>query len=330
MGEYLNINQVAEELNVTISTVYKLIDHSDPLKKLEPVNMESYRGEGGYRFREEDVERIKPYYISKDLTTTQAAARIGRSKTFLQNLMKNGELQYYEAYFRGKYTFFIKEEDLLKYEQNKSSSVKSNIIYDKKTGIFLFQPYINKVNGRIARIMEMERISPTKIKTVFIDEGGKEFPYEEAMESWKPLIQLERKEKNSAYGYACFEFPKPTFLDSMIYSIIEQFYQHAGPANIRITQEANSLVVEVKKCVLKGISPLTHLDFIDKLKSFIKSGEIITKGEDTVISTSYSPITFYLQERKKSIILKEAAKKGMTIQEWLEEYFNNYEWGEDV
>ncbi len=276
------------------------------------------------------MERIKPYYISKDLTTTQAAARIGRSKTFLQNLMKNGELQYYEAYFRGKNTFFIKEEDLIKYKQNKPSSVKSNIIYDKKTGTFLFQPYINKVNGRIARIMEMERISPTKITTVFIDEGGKEFSYEEAMTTWEPLIQLERKEKNSAYGYACFEFPKPTFLDSMIYSIIEQFYQHAGPANIRITKEAATLMVEVKKCVLKSISPLTHPDFIDKLKLFITSGEIVFEGDDTVINTCYSPITFYLRESQKSLIIQQAAEKGMTIQEWLEDHFNNYEWGEDM
>ncbi|MEK4297366.1 helix-turn-helix domain-containing protein [Paenibacillus sp. FSL R5-0914] len=330
MGEYLNINQVAEELKVTLSTVYKLIDHPDPLKKLEPVNPESYRGEGGYRFRKEDVERIKPLYISKDLTTTQAAARIGRSKTFLQNLMRNGELSYYEAYFRGKNTFFIKEEDLLEYEQSKPSNVKSNTLYDKKTGAFLFQPYLNKENGRIARIMEMERISPMKIKAKMIDEGGKGISYEEAIATWKPLIQLERKESNSAYGYACFNFPIPTFLDSMIYTIIEQFYQHVGPANMRISKEEASLVVKVKKCVLKGISPLTYPDFIDKLKLYIRSGEIISEGEDTVINTCFSPITFYLQESRKSLILKQASEKGMTIQEWLEDHFNNYEWGEGV
>lgn len=121
------------------------------------------------------MERVKPLYISKDLTTTQAAARIGRSKTFLQNLMKNGELPYYEAYFRGKNTFFIKEEDLLAYDLNKPANVKSNTIYDKRTGAFLFQPYKNIDNGRIARIIEMERISPIKIKAKLMDEGEKNF-----------------------------------------------------------------------------------------------------------------------------------------------------------
>lgn len=84
------------------------------------------------------------------------------------------------------------------------------------------------------------------------------------------------------------------------------------------------------ECVLKGISPLTYPDFIDKLKLYIRSGEIISEGEDTVINTCFSPITFYLQESRKYLILKQAAEKGMTIQEWLEDHFNNYERGEDV
>lgn len=76
--------------------------------------------------------------------------------------------------------------------------------------------------------------------------------------------------------------------------------------------------------------PLTYPDFIDKLKLYIRSGEIISEGEDTVINTCFSPLTFYLQESRKSLILKQASEKGMTIQEWLEDHFNNYEWGEGV
>lgn len=321
MSEYLNVNDAAVELNITPTSIYKIVNHEDRAKQLNPVNRATYKGDGGYRFTRDEINRIKPSYVRDDLTSSQAAERIGRSKTFIQNLLKEGEIPYYEDDFRGKRTFFIKEEHLRKYELSSINSGKYVTSYDKKSGVFLFQPFVR--GNILARVIEMNRINKNKLDIILQTGSGTRFTYVEAVkDGWVAGLTIDQRKQITTYGYAKFEFPIPSTLDSMIYANIEEFYKQIGPLNIRITFN-EKLTVEVKKSVLFGILPTTHPDLIDKLKLFITFGDIVTKFDGTLIDTGLSPITFYLPEPKKSELIEKADRAGLSLQEMIEKLLDN-------
>jgi hypothetical protein len=189
MTTYLNVNEAAAELEISTPTIYKIVNLSDMSKRLNPVNRTTYKGDGGYRFLREELDRIKPAYVKSDLTITQAAQKIGRSKTFIQKLLKEGIIPYYEDELRGKKTFFIKENDLIEYKNDNPDSGKYDTIYDKKTGVFLFQSFIK--DGLIARVVEMKRVNRYSLEIILQTGTESRFTYEKAKkDGWVPSITL--------------------------------------------------------------------------------------------------------------------------------------------
>jgi hypothetical protein len=316
LSEYVNVNATAAELRITVPSLYKVVNHPDPEKRLEPVNRSTYKGDGGYMFRREDIERIKPSYVRNELTSAEAAKRIGRSTTYIHKLIKDGSLPFIEGEYRGKKTYFIKESVLEQFATCNPDNGKTDTIYDKKTGAFLFQPFTKDEN--IARVVKMKRVHKWKMEIVLQVGSGEFLSYEEAVqEGWTPQLTITSKKPITSFGFAVFEFPRPTTIDSMIFTIIEELFKQVGAGNIRITTGEN-LLVEVKKSVLLGIQPTTHPDLIDKLKLFIKSGEIIPKYDGTLIDTGLSPVTVYLPEQVKSKLSRKAEEAKMSLQDWVE------------
>jgi hypothetical protein len=121
---YLNVAQAAAALGITSTSLYKIINHPDDSKRLEPVNRATHRGDGGYRFRADEVERLKVHYTKPDLTSAEAARKIGRSTTFIHKLLHDGSLNYYEGEYRGKRTYFIEETELERYVQENPDAGK--------------------------------------------------------------------------------------------------------------------------------------------------------------------------------------------------------------
>jgi hypothetical protein len=320
MTEYLKANQAAAELGITVTSLYKIRKHTDPSKQLKPINPSTYKGDGGFVYRREDIERIKPAYVRKDLTSAEAAKRIGRSTTYLHKLIREMLLPYYEGELRGKKTYFIKEVDLEQFVSNNPDNGKYDVIFDKKSGVFLFQPFHK--DGKLARIVRIKRVNRRK-KEITLQVGTDEFlNYEQALvEGWVAGLTASDNKAITSYGYAHFDFPTPSTMDSMIFTIIEELFKQVGPANIRITA-GERLIVEVKKSVLLGIFPTTHTDMIDKMKLFIKSGEITPKYDGTLIDTGLSPITVYLPDSKKLELVRRATEANQTLQEWIEERLN--------
>lgn len=315
MKEYLDTAQAANELRVTVGSIYKIVNLEDAKKRLNPVNRLTHKGDGGYRFTREEIERIKPAYVKEDLTSAQAAKRIGRSTTYIHQLFKKG-LPYYEMEFRGKRTYFIKEVDLERFVTNNPDSGKYDTIYDRKSKVFLFQPYW--LGSRLARVCSIKRVNRNRIEVMLQIGIDEQIPLERAIdEGWLPAITITDRKAITSYGYAMFEFPLPLTLDSMIYTIIEDFFKLIGPANLRI-QIGETIQVEVKKSVLTGILPSTHPDMIDKLKTFIRSGLVTPKYDGTLIDTGLSPVTFYLSEHVKDQITAKAKSADKSLQEWLE------------
>ncbi|MFC5402413.1 helix-turn-helix domain-containing protein [Cohnella soli] len=314
MTAYIKASEAAAELGITTTSLYRIRNHADPSKKLEPVNKKTYKVDGGFVYRREDIDHIKPVYVKRDLTVSEAAKKIGRSPTHIHKLLREAKLPFYEGELRGKRTFFIEEEDLRSFISSNPDSGKHETIFDRKTGAYLYQAYrFGKDN---ARIVSMNRVNYRKTEIV-LQTGNGEISYEQAaLDGWVPLNDLQHKKAITSQGYARFEFPRPASIESIIYSIIEELFLQVGPANIRIRQ-ADKIVVEVKKSVLVGVMPTTHPDMIDKLQLFITQGEIVPKYDGTLIDTCLSPITIYVPDSKKLEISRRAAEANMTLQEWI-------------
>ncbi|QQZ64471.1 helix-turn-helix domain-containing protein (plasmid) [Paenibacillus sonchi] len=251
MDKYLTVVEVAEILKLTVSTVYKLIDHdnldqTNSAKKLKPINPTTYRGEGGYRFSPEEIERIKPYYVKEKLTPAEASKKIGRSTTYIYKLLKKG-LPYERAVYRGKETYLISPGDLEPYVNEKTNFGKYDTIFDKKTGVYLFQLYT--LNNQIGRIISIKRVNHKRIESVLQVEG-KQIPLEEALsKGWVPVTTIGERKIVTSYGYASFVFPIPMDMSSMIYETINILFELAGPLNLRVSVRGSSIYVDVKKCI---------------------------------------------------------------------------------
>ncbi|WP_028563354.1 helix-turn-helix domain-containing protein [Paenibacillus pinihumi] len=321
-SEYLDVTQAAEALGITPTSLYKIINHTDPSKRLEPVNRTTHRGDGGYRFRSGDVEQLKGHYTKQDLTSAEAAKKIGRSTTFIHKLLHEGSLAFYEGEYRGKRTYFIEETELERYVQENPDAGKYETIYDKKTGLFLYQPFVKE--DRKARLMELKRVSNRQVEAILQTEDNERLLYKEAVaDGWHPELHISDRKLNTAYGYALFKFPVPRGIDSFIYTMIEEMFKQIGPSNMRV-HAGQDLTVEVRKSVLKGILPETHPDFIDKLRLFLRTGEIIVKYDGVLIDTGLSPITVYLPDAKKQTLLRLAERENQSVQEWLEEKLERF------
>jgi hypothetical protein len=316
MSTYINITETAQEIGITTTSLYKIVNHEDPSKKLEPVNRSTHRGDGGYRFLLSDVLEFKQRYFKKDLTSMETARRLGRSITFVHKLIRDGRINCYEEEFRGKRTYFFKEEEIERYISENPDAGKIETVYDKRNGLFLFQPFGK--DGLVARIVELKRVNNRKIEALLKTDDDQILTYEEALlQGWLPLLSISERKPINGYGYARFEFPAPKSPDSIIYAIIEELFKQAGPSNLKIVREVGRITVEVRKCVLLGVMPATHPDLIDKLKLFLKSGEIITKYDGTLIDTGLLPITIFLSEAKKHELIRQAEENNLSLQEWI-------------
>ncbi|MFS1513112.1 helix-turn-helix domain-containing protein [Chengkuizengella sp. SCS-71B] len=315
----MSINEVAKEFNISKTSVYKLMEHTNTEKRLEPINRETHRGDGGYKFKAQDVERIKSFYKKKDLTSSDAAKILNVSTTYVHKLIKNKDLEYYESEYKGKRTFFIKKEVVEQYKLNHPELEKNDVIYHKKEGLFLFQPF--KKEGQLARIYKINS-KGRKAESFLITENGEEISLERAEEEgWKREVVLEQRKNIATYGTAKFHFPKPASIDSLIYDIIVQLLKHVGVNNIKIEID-DKILVEVKKSELQGVQSQTHFDFINTLKKFIVEGKVIEKYDGILIDTGLTPMTFYMDEELKEKIMNEINETGVSMHEWFKHKVN--------
>ncbi|MEC2921448.1 helix-turn-helix domain-containing protein [Bacillus tropicus] len=95
---YLSFEEVCDRVGLTKNQLSYLIKY----KQVEPVNSTTWKADGGYRFKEEDVEKLVEMYKGA-LTLKEAAGFLGKSKTYVHNAAKDGILPFKEI-AKGKST----------------------------------------------------------------------------------------------------------------------------------------------------------------------------------------------------------------------------------
>ncbi|KXH80317.1 MULTISPECIES: helix-turn-helix domain-containing protein [Bacillus] len=96
--DYLSLEEVCDRIGITKNQLGYLIK----FKQIEPINLATWRADGGYRFEQEDVKKLEELY-KDSLTLKEAAEFLNKSKTYVHNAAKDGILPFKEI-AKGKST----------------------------------------------------------------------------------------------------------------------------------------------------------------------------------------------------------------------------------
>ncbi|CAH8721271.1 helix-turn-helix domain-containing protein [Bacillus cereus] len=323
---YLSAEEVAKELNIGIQTVYKLKE-----RQLIPVNQETYRGDGGFRYRVEDVEKIRPLFKRQEgFTLPQAARKLKISSSYLYQFVCSGEIDYEEGEYRGRKGYFFTREALDDFKRlHPEIGGDKDVLFDRKSGRFLYQPWIGP-NEEMGRIVRIKRVGGKSKVICTLRVNGNDLNIEEAvLNGWKPTLTIAPARAIPGYGYAEFSFPKPITIDSIVYTLIELLFENAGPYNMQIEETDSKINVKIKKTEIANVHAETHPDVVSKLQLFLTSGRIIEKYNGILIDTNFSTVQLSLENDIKEAIFKRYGT-GEPMQEALNRHLRDLFIGRDI
>ncbi|PEY88611.1 DNA-binding protein [Bacillus cereus] len=96
--DYLSLEEVCDRVGITKNQLGYLIKY----KQIEPINLATWKADGGYRFEQENVKKLEELY-KDSFTLKEAAEFLNKSKTYVHNAAKDGILPFKEI-AKGKST----------------------------------------------------------------------------------------------------------------------------------------------------------------------------------------------------------------------------------
>ncbi|MCQ6282367.1 helix-turn-helix domain-containing protein [Bacillus sp. EB600] len=310
----LTTKEVAETLGVTEQTIYNYVKEG----RVTPWNKETWKMDGTYLFRAEEVERVeselkKPGFTTKDIIAYLEGFNIKVSPSTVISKMKSGELPAVMKPYRNIDTFFVKKEDL-DANLHLFNRVKGREkFFDKKTGYFLFQPFENKVTGEFARIMEWDGAGNGKVLT----NREREILIEDIkQQEFQPVIELGEGVVNNKKGSLVFKFAKPKQVKSLIFDLIDQFYRIAGPNNMKLEVSDGEIKIEMKP-ILLPFDKAEHRDEIDLLNNSLVEGKMICRPNGVVLDSDLVSFVAYGSTQLKDQVKEYADIEGVTQEEFI-------------
>ncbi|KGX84640.1 helix-turn-helix domain-containing protein [Pontibacillus litoralis] len=309
---YYSIEQVAAQLHKTKRQIQYLIQQG----LANPMNKDTYRRDGGYRFTEEEVERIIDHFSMEGLTVKEAARYLGITPQYIMHFVKKGELSSLVTYKgKQKRRYFTKEEiDRFKNILNDTREVNQEGIYGRKVQLISREAHIfeeTSVNGSMARVIS---ISPLQVLT---EEG--EFI---AVEHIPSLIKPYDKKVIRKRGFVEFQFPIPRHYKHPVYQVLFQIIQQLGERNIQIYEQAYGDYYV--RCRLGSVQ-LTEEEY-RILQRHIVKGEMEYRNGNIYFHSGEVQKTVYVPKMLYEQVMIWADKKENTFDEImckaLERYIN--------
>lgn len=130
--DYLSLEEVCNRVGLTKNQLGYLIKY----KHIEPINLATWKADGGYRFEQEDVKKLEELY-KDSLTLKEAAEFLSKSKTYVHNAAKDGRLPF-KKIIKGQSTerlYLKKDLEILKERIDNRSKEESK---EKKQHLSLY------------------------------------------------------------------------------------------------------------------------------------------------------------------------------------------------
>ncbi|MDA2639264.1 DNA-binding protein [Bacillus cereus] len=273
----LNTTEVKQYLGISHFILNNLLKQ----KHLIPINQETWRLDGSFLFKKEEVEEIKQKRERNGLTLYQASRTYGIGMYQLEKWIEEGTLAVVIQEHRNRPTAFVKEEDVLPLiEQVVQTNTRYS--YSQKHHIALFQQFVN--GNTIARIMSI----PKRGAIVLQDEFGQEFTLTEARQrGYVPGYTLPETPRSHHQRFVTFRIPKSDALRSHSFQVIDRMLQYISPRNLKISEKDGFWYVDVRQSLFTLPMGMQE-EWVETVTPYIIEGKIIKRVNHSVYLDSQS------------------------------------------
>ncbi|AZJ24601.1 DNA-binding protein (plasmid) [Bacillus wiedmannii bv. thuringiensis] len=288
---YKTFEEVCEQANLSRNQLRYLIKY----KKIEPINRDTWKADGGYRFEQEDAQQLAEEY--KDyLSLKNAAVYLQKSRTYVHNAAKEGSLPFKEV-AKGKTTerlYHLKDLEEFKRKMNEVGMVNKRL-YDHlqlhSKNLLLFD--MVEFNDQEARVIDTE-------KRLGINSHNEQITIPEEVMSNHFSEDAIQKKKITRPGDLSFLFPLYTAYDVMLYVI-----SHLGMSNVLVSKKNEGYFM---KCKLGTIPYESYMFRV--LNSCLICGVLQHKNDAIRLTDDKEHVSLYLNAEVVEAAKKKADKKG--------------------
>jgi hypothetical protein len=287
---YLTINQVSDRLEKTPRQIYYMVKSN----QLNPINFDSYRRDGGYKFSAAEVEEVEKHLKNRGLSLNKASSLIGISLQYLNSLALKGEINS-KIYLDGKKkTRYFTKEDCMTLKKKISTEELHRNTFGKKIKLF-YDGY------RLFGLVEGERIiNPHPLVTM--KENG-DVTEKHSLMKGEMFKDWPKKKYSRTKGFIQFQFTLPRHPQHPIFEVFYDLFSAAGPKNIKVFQtNVHDFIVICRELTLV-LSDAQH----QLIARYLVDGELDKSEGKTVLKPVSKEVVIKLTDKnqKKLTAIRE-------------------------
>jgi len=305
----MTTNEVKEYLDISHFTFNNLMKQG----QLNPINKDTWRLDGSFLFKREEVEKLKEELEVEGITLYQASKAYHISMYQLEKWIEEGELACTIQEHRNRKTKFVKEDDIRELVQQIE---RKNTIYtySQKHNVVLLQRFMK--GNTLARIISI----PKRGDIILRDEFGNDMTLGDAIKvGYEPAYVLSDQPRSHHQRFVKFRFPKSDQLRSDIFRFIDLILQYVSPRNLKISVEDEFWYFDIRQSLVSLPSGM-QTEWMDSLAPYIIEGKLIQRVNNSVYldsNTVTKPVTLTSNEYKS--ITKIVEETNSSIEEFIKE-----------
>jgi DNA-binding transcriptional MerR regulator len=266
---YLTLSQTANELERTERQVRYLVKTG----VLPPVNLDTFKRDGGYRFSQEVVEQLKEKLRPEGIPLRKAAEIVGITPQYLNSLALNGEIESQLIMIGNKKERRFTKEDCEAFRSKiRIKTHKSIAKFGEKLDLYNHIRLFNLIvyNEENVRVVKTKPITLLKSDGTLVQPPLKEdIPFSD---------EWEEKPYKTKKGFVTFKLPIPRNAEHTTYDILYKLIGGLGPKNIQVfEQDDGDYFIRCRQ----GKISLPQ-DYTELLKRYLVEGELSLTNENKV------------------------------------------------
>jgi DNA-binding transcriptional MerR regulator len=304
---YLTLEQAARELDRTERQVRYLVKTGILL----PANQDTYKRDGGYRFSQEVIEKVKEKLKPEGISLRKAAEIVGITPQYLNSLALKGEIDSVLVMIGNKKERRFQMKDCLGFiEHFKNRTHKSVSQYGEKLHLYnhdlrLFE--LITYQGETVRIVKTEPVTFLNTKGELVSP---------AAVNVSPSLDWPEKAYKTKKGFIEFQVPMPRNAEHATYSILYKLIEGMGVKNVQIFERKDGdYFIRCRQGKLN-----IQRQYAELLKRYLVEGELtVINEEETLLQSNIVSQYIHLPRELYEEIEKIAKERSVSTQSQLVE-----------
>lgn len=305
---YLTLEQAARELDRTERQVRYLVKTGILL----PANQDTYKRDGGYRFSQEVVEKVKEKLKPEGISLRKAAEIVGITPQYLNSLALKGEIDSVLVMIGNKKERRFRMKDCLSFiEHFKSRTHKSVSQFGEKLHLYnhdlrLFE--LISYQGETVRIVKTEPVT-------FLNSKG-ELVSPATSEDFATSKKWPEKAYKTKKGFISLQVPMPRNTEHATYNIMYSLIEGMGVKNVQIFERKDGdYFIRCRQGKLN-----IQRQYAELLKRYLVEGELtVINEEETLLQSNIVSQYIHLPRELYEEIEKMAKERSVSTQSQLVE-----------